>query len=151
MLKNNSFTYTMCSTSLTNRVAGFAEGVFTFDALPQGEYFVQCTNFVLTQTGLVNAPYIINLIATDFTSERTYNAGSTLRSNQLCIASITNLVNNGTCLHSGEGSVFKVAYMDMQKRVTFTLSGNELHTRLTDVQAPWANAIWVATFQFTPI
>lgn len=150
MLKTDSFTYTISSLQIVERTPSFAEGVFVFDALPQSEYFVQCTAFIVAQTGLVNPPYIINLVSTDFTRYRTYNAGNYLLTNQLVLATIPTSVNSGTNLQSGEGSVFRVSGMNLQKRVTFALYDSSLD-KITDAIAPWDAAFWVVTFQFTPI
>jgi hypothetical protein len=151
MLKTNSFTYTISSAQTVDRFATVSEGVIVFDKLPQGEYFVQCTAFIISTNNLINPPYIINLVARNFGSNQTYNAGNSLNSNQIVLSSIPTNVTSGACMQSGEGAVFRVRDMDVNKRVTFTLYDATLATKITTTTAPWATVIWIASFQFTPI
>ena len=150
MLKTNSFTYTVCSRNYVNKTAGVPEWFFDFDRLPQSEYFVQCVGFIIVANNLINAPFIINLVATDLADNRNYTAGvGSLQTNQIVLATIPTTVNSGANLQSGEGSVFTVRNMDMGKRVKFSIHGNDM-ALLTDAVVPDA-AYHVISFQFTPI
>jgi hypothetical protein len=150
MLKTSSFTYTIDSVTFPPATTGNSQYEFTFDRLPQSEYFVQCTGFIIQANNLVNPPFIINLVATNLADNRNYTAGiTTLNTNQLVLASIPSTQNSGANLQSGEGSVFRVKNMDMGKTVTFSLHGGNM-VILPETVAP-QGTVYVITFQFTPI